>query len=115
MAVSPRKKNSSASTTASSSAVKPNDYKIFGVQLLTKSVKGRKKYLVSEDGKKIWRDERLITGRSKRAYWEEMKRKAVEWVNTMKQSDIPDDITSLPDSEGEEETEAEDLKCLLQP
>lgn len=70
-----------------------------GVQFFSSKKSDPKKYLVIEDGKKIWRDERLLTKPSKKAFLAKLLKSKAAWLKQMAEQDIP----SCPDTDDEEE------------
>lgn len=87
------------------------DHVIYGVQEASASSKGPKKYLIAEKGKRIWRNEWLITDRSKRAYNDQLKRQLAGWIRQMSANDIPSAI----DTAEEMEIETASLRRLGSP
>lgn len=90
------KSKSSHKTT--SSPRKQKSLPTFGVQFFSASKSEPKKYLVVDGGKKIWRDERLLTQASRQAILERLLKSKSAWLKQMAENDLP----SCPDTEPEE-------------
>lgn len=89
---------------SSPSPIKQKTLPTFGVQLFSSKKSDPKKYLVTEDGKKIWRDERLLTEASKNAFLAKLLKSKAAWLKQMSENDLP----SCPDTD--EEDSGDDLK-----
>lgn len=60
-----------------------------GFQFFSSKKSDPKKYLVIEDGKKIWREERLLTEASKKAFLAKLLKNKAAWLKQIAEQDIP--------------------------
>lgn len=75
------------------------EYPVYGVQLNHDERNRPKKFLIAEDNKRFWRDERMIGEWSKKTYIASLRKDQIKWKLSM----AANDLRPVPDSEPENE------------